>query len=202
MKECPLLEENGVRFKVVNPVGSQKMFEHISERARSRGMLVNEKKTGLVCVSAAKSFKAKASLMCDGEKVESTKSTKLLGFVFDTDAGAASQAASVAARLRSRTWSLPKLKKCGLTEQELTCVYATCIRPVAEYDSVVLHPMLTDEQTVRIERQQNQALKMIFGDDISAKKMRKKAGLDSLGDRRLEACRKFAKNSINNPRCG
>ena len=79
-------------------------------------------------------------------------------------------------------------------------MYKSSIRPVAEYAAAVFHPMLTDEQSKRIERQQNQALKFVFGHKISASKMRKKANIDSLQDRRKNTCAKFAKKTQENPR--
>ena len=36
------------------------MFNHVSKRVESRGMLVNDTKTGLLCVSATRSFESKA----------------------------------------------------------------------------------------------------------------------------------------------
>ena len=122
----------------------------------------------------------------------------MLGFTFDSDATVKTQAAVVIAKLRSRTWSLEKFKKCGLTEQELVRVYSSSIRPVAEYASQILHPMLTDSQSYHIERQQNQALKFIFGAGISAEKMRKRANIESLEKRRENVCLKFAKKTKDN----
>ena len=61
--------------------------------------------------------------------------------------------------------------------------------------------MLTVEQTTKIERQPNQALKLIYGPGISARKMRKLAGIETLEKKREEgACLKFARNSIKTPR--
>ena len=48
---------------------------------------------------------------------------KVLGFVFDADASVKSQAAAVKAKLRSRTWALECLRKCGLSEKDLVKVY-------------------------------------------------------------------------------
>ena len=71
-------------------------------------------------------------------------------------------------------------------------VYKTVVRPVAEYCAVVYHSQLTDEQDSLLERQQNHALKLIYGPGISAGKMREKAGLPTLRQRRVDLCDKFA----------
>ena len=198
LKEEPLLEENGVQFKDVNPPKSQIMFDHISKCATDRGMIVNKKKTGLMCTSAAVSFEPRAHLRDeDGSQISSQKSLKVLGFTFDSDASVKTQANAVKSKLRARTWTLEKLKKCGLSEKELVRVFSSSIRPVAEYVSPVLHPMLNDYQSQMIERQQNQALKFIFGPDISAAKMRKKAGIITLKERRESAAKKFAQKTMD-----
>ena len=42
---------------------------------------------------------------------------------------------------------------------------------------------------------------MIFGTDLSAGKMRQKAGIETLRKRRINLCDKFAEKALNNPRC-
>ena len=196
MKEPPLLEENGTRFKSVNPSRTQDMFTHIVDKARTKGMIVNTKKTGLICVSDPR-----AHLIDEEENViESAPRIKVLGFFIDSDAGVWSQVNVVCARLRSRSWALARLRKCGLNTEELLRVYRFCIRPSAEYAGVVLHPMLTEEQTECIEAQQVNALRNIYGYGISAAKMRKRANLPTLAQRRLNACRKFAQGLASSPR--
>ena len=139
--------------------------------------MVNAKKTGLLCVSAATSFRAEAHLFdAAGNLVECDKKLKVLGFFFDENGGVWSQVSAVCARLRSRSWALARLRKCGLTTAELVRVYTSCIRPCAEYAAVVLHPMLSAEQANLIEMQQTQALRNIFGYGVSARKMRQRAG--------------------------
>ena len=89
MKTPPLLEDlDGRRFKSVNPSRSQDLFTHIVASAEEKGMVVNAAKTGLLCVSGATSFEARAHL--DGgneDQVDSSEKLKVLGFFFDKDAG-------------------------------------------------------------------------------------------------------------------
>ena len=81
-------------------------------------------------------------------------------------------------------------------------MYESTIRPVAEYASVVLHSMLSAEQSDIIERQQNHALKLIFGTKLSAEKMRKLSGVRKLSERRFDACKKFAQKASESQRFG
>ena len=164
-------------------------------------MIVNTKNTGLVCVSGATSFEARAHLLDEGgHQVDSIDLIKILGFFIDSDARVWLQVNVVCVRLRSRSWALSRLKKCGLKIDELVRVYRSCIRPCAEYAAVVLHPMLTDEQTECIEAQQTNALRNIFGYGVSASRMRSKAKIQTLAERRFAACKKFAQQLAGSPR--
>ena len=79
-------------------------------------------------------------------------------------------------------------------------VYVTTIRPVAEYAANILHPMLTLEQSHLIERQQDLALKFIYGIKTSAGKCRKRSGLQTQAQRRFVACKNFAELALESER--
>ena len=123
-----------------------------------------------------------------------------LGFIFNEEANVSDQVESLCKRFRSRTWALRDLRKAGLDTSDLLRVYKTTIRPVVEYSSVIYHPMLTKEQTYYIEKQQFRALKNIYGNDISHRKLLELSELPTLGQRREQACLRFAAKTSNNPR--
>ena len=201
MKVPPLLVDNGVRFKSANPSRTQDLFDHIVRSATSKGMVVNEKKTGLMCISAATSFDPRMHLKGgDGAQIDGVDRLKVLGFFIDKDGGVWSQVNAVCARLRARSWALTKLRKCGLSTKDLIKVYKNCIRPCAEYASVVLHSTMSAEQADKLEAQQTQALRNIYGFGVSAAKMRARSGLETLRARRVLACTKFAESLVKSPR--
>ena len=103
-------------------------------------------------------------------------------------------------RFRSRTWALRDLRKAGLSENDLLKVYKSTIRPVIEYSSVIYHPMLTGEQSNYIEKQQTRELKNIFGNEHSQRSLLEQFGLQTLANRREEACLRFAKKTAANER--
>ena len=147
------------------------------------------------------SFDARAHLYDDGQNVISSSGPlKVLGIRFDKDGGVWSQVNHIKSRLRSHTWALQKLKKCGPSEKELVHVYVTTIRPVAEYASVIMHPMMNLEQSRILERQQSKALQFIYGVGISARKMRLKAGIKTLAERQFDACKNFAEKALDSDR--
>ena len=184
--------EKGALVREIHPVRSQALLEHIVDRSAAQGMVVNDNKTTLMCVSAATSYKARAVLKDrNNNTIRSEDTMKILGCNIDATCGMGTQAENVRKKLRSRTWGLPVLKKAGFTNEELVRVYKSQIRPVAEYSSAAWHSLLTQEQSLMIERQQNQALKHIYGYKTSAAKMRKMFGIDTLEKRRVDACLKF-----------
>ena len=126
---------------------------------------------------------------------------KILGVTLDSDASFKTHVDKLASKLRSKTWALSRLRKKGLPEDKLIRTYKCLIRPTVEYASPAWHSLLTAGQAAHLERQQSQALKNIFGPGISANKMRKKAGLDLLSNRRENAVRKFGMKCLANPRC-
>ena len=64
----------------------------------------------------------------------------------------------------------------------------------------MFHSQLNDEQDEILERQQNHALKLIYGTGISAGKMREMAGIPTLRQRRIDLSDKFAAKALKNPR--
>ena len=201
MRKARLLVENGVFFKEVVDLRTERLLQHISDRARSRGMKINAAKTSLVCISAATSFESRVRLELDGQTVRGQDQMKILGVTLDRDCTFRSHVDNLQRRLRARTWALSRLRKKGLSTDRLLRAYKCLIRPTVEYASPAWHSLLSAEQSDRIERQQIQALKNIYGPGLSASKMRSKADLPLLRTRREEITLKFAQKATTNKRC-
>ena len=200
MRAEPLMIHGGKLIKTTSAPEAQAMLEHIIKRAEERGMVVNDDKTGVMCVSGATSFEAGVKLRARNGEVAGSSTMKCLGVTIDNDCSFKTHVSNLAAKIRSKTWTLTKLKRFGMDQSDLKKVYTSLIRPVAEYASVVWHPMLTDEQARSIERQQNQAMKNIVGIGVSANKMRHALALESLSERREKAVSNFAIKCSKNGR--
>ena len=96
------------------------------------------------------------------------------------------QVESLRKKIRRRYWVLIHLKKFGFKEEELAKVYRTIVRPVLDHCSVVYHSFLTGAQDEELERLQAHTLRYIYRKDMSYKKMRERAGVQLLRDRRQE----------------
>ena len=154
-----------------------------------------------MCVSAASTFQPRVRIRLHDQIISGQTSLKILGVSLDQDCTFKTHIECLRSKLRSRTWVLAKLRKNGLPEDKLIRAYTALIRPAIEYASPAWHSMITSEQSERLERQQTQALKNIFGTGIRAGKMRSRAELPTLFRRREDACLKFAKKCIGNVRC-
>ena len=157
-------------------------------------------KTGLMLVSAATSFEARVRVQVNGQTITRTDSIKILGVTLDSDLSFRTHVEKIAAKARSKTWALSKLKKRGLSKEKLLRAYKCLIRPTTEYAAPAWHSLLTAGQAAELEKQQVQALKNIYGPGLSANKLRQKANLDLLSKRRDVLVLKFAKKSVSNPR--
>ena len=159
---------------------------------RKGGMKVNGKKTAMMNVSGAQSYAARAHIMAGGETIRSGGEMKVLGFHFSSSPTVHAHVGALEKRMRTKFWVLYHLRRAGFSDEELAKVYRTCLRPVLDYCSVAYHAQLTDEQDQRIEGQQASALRCIYGYHTSYKRMRELAGVETLRERRVTACDKFA----------
>lgn len=190
-----------MQHRVKHAVQAQNVFRHIVRNAEHIGMKVNTGKTSMVCFSDASAYRADAFIEdADGNRLRCQDGFKALGMRFSNSPDMSAHVDWIVKSMRSCLWILRNLKRSRFTSEELVKVYSTMLRPVAEYCCVVYHSSLTDRQDEQLERMQNLALKCIYGPFISARKMRKMFGLQSLRGRRIELCDKFAKKSLSNPR--
>ena len=60
--------------------------------------------------------------------------------------------------------------------------------------------MLTDEQDELLDNLQNHALRLIYGANLSGRRMREMAGITTLRERRIDHCDKFASKCVNSER--
>ena len=180
-------------YRLKRAIPSEGAFRSTKERAEAKGMLVNSDKTGILCISDASAYEARAFIVAaDGTEIRSEAEAKMkvLGFTFSDSPGVRAHIMTIRKKFRQRFWALYNLKKNGFTEEELVQVYKSSIRPVADYLDVVYHSMLPDDLDEELDRLQNQALKIIFGQRrdghrLGGRRLRALAGVTSLRDRRV-----------------
>ena len=201
MKAGITFERDGEAYKNVRAVESERLFQHIARAAERQGLQVNTKKTALLAISGARSYKAKTHIYDQNNcRIDSVQSLKILGFIFNDQGTVSHQISSLTKKFIMRVWTLRKLANCGFSEEERLQVYKTMLRPVLEYSSVIYHPMLSEEQENHLEKLQTRALKNIYGHIYSARQLLEISKLDTLAQRRQKACEKFANKLASSER--
>ena len=111
MTDIHTYEQNGRRpFKITGAKRSEDMLAHVTQRAAEKGMRVNSQKMG----------EASAEIKTEGNHmVKSSKTLKVLGFVFDDKGSVDAHVRSVKNKFRSSTWALRDLKRKGMNESGL-----------------------------------------------------------------------------------
>ena len=81
-----MYEENGRNIKIAHPAKSQAILEHITQKAATKEMRVNDSKICLMCFSGATSYKARAQILgSDKNPIESVTASRFLGVTIDDD---------------------------------------------------------------------------------------------------------------------
>ena len=65
--------------------------------------------------------------------------------------------------VNKRMWAISKLKRAGVSDQDLKYFYTMKLRSVLESLAVVFHSMLTKEDSTNIERVQKSVVRLIMG---------------------------------------
>ena len=109
---------SGQKYRLKHAVQAQKVFRHVVRRAEEIGMVVNSKKTAMMCTSGAMDYAAEAYILdADGQRINCGDSIKALGFYFSPDLTV--QVDKMSRRFRQRYWTLRNLKRNGFSEEEL-----------------------------------------------------------------------------------
>ena len=185
-----------VRLK--HAVNTQNLFRHVVGRAEAKG---NTDKTQLLVISDSPCHADQAYIEdIEGNELTSGPTMKVLGFYFSSEPTVAHHVEALCCRFRQKYWILIHLRRFGFTEEELAKVYKTIVRPVADYCSVLYHPMMTDQLDEKLDRCQMHALRCIYGQGHSYSEMRSRAGVPTLRQWRIEQCDKFAASALKNER--
>ena len=183
---------------LIRPIQSECLLGRIKRAASEIKMLVNEKKTQMLCVCQNPNIATRSKIRTDGAVITSCDSLKILGFYFGKMPDCKTHIENLLEKFRCRLWSLRNLVDGGLGERDLLDFYATCLRPILEYTQVTYHSMLSRELDGALEKAQARALKIIGGLDKSYRLLLQESGMERLCDRRSRAFESFAKKSANN----
>ena len=163
-------------------------------------MRVNEDKTQLLCISAAKTAHVNSYINASTKRIEGGSELKILGFHFGNDPSPALHVEKMKEKFRRRLWCLRHMKRSGMSESDLLFLYKTIILPVLDFATVAYHSMINVTQKLQLEHLQKRAAKIIFGIDCNYQELLDSEKLEELNTRRERFFVNFAVKASNNPR--
>ena len=174
----------------------QSAAEALLEWSRLNHMNINCKKTkemiiGPLCKESVTSLTIASSL------VERVSVYKLLGVMITSSLKWDDHIDVITAKAAKRLWFLKKLKRAGVSTDDLVHYYQAVVRPVLEYACPAWHTSLTKQQIKLLEDVQRRALQIIVG-NVKYSEACCAVGVQSLADRRSELCRSLYMQVVNN----
>ena len=184
------------RISRIRAEKTEGFVKKIRERSEDIGMVVNDKKTQALCITAQKHTEVRTVIQL-GEPIVSGDSLRMLGFIFGRDPTAGAHISHLKDVFRKKYWHLINLRKAGLRGDALFHLYRVLILPILEYCSPVFHPLLTLEQEKALENLQLKAFRLSYG-DISYKNCLEQGLVESLKARRERASNFFVAKAMRN----
>ena len=176
------------------------IFEGISNRAGEIGMIVNGKKTQILCISAPNGYSSYCSFRVGDLTLASQASIKLLGFCLGSAPGVHDQLDFIKNKFRRKFWSLVHMRRAGIKGAKLFKLYAVFVRPVIESNHVIYHSMLGKGQSAEIEDMQKLVVRLCFGPGHSYDDILAGHSIMRLSERREKAVERFVEKALKNPR--
>ena len=162
-------------------------------------MILNQKKTKVMMFNYTDNYQFTTRLRLNNENIEVVNKTKLLGVIVSDDLKWEENTQYLVKKANARLELLRKVASFTTSVAEKKTIYVLYIRSILEQSCVVWHSRLTNENSEDLERVQKAALKIILGNSYTNyEEALIKANLDSLKDRRVELCKKFALKCIKN----
>ena len=158
-------------------------------------MKLNDGKTKFFVVNYSQNYQFYPRMTIPGsnKNLEIVGTTKLVGVTLSSDLKFHEHVQGLVKKAYKKIWMLRRLKDFGVKEVDLLDVYEIQIRSLLEYCVPAWNSSLTEEDINELERVQKTAMKILHGEKyIDYKTSLESCKLESLEDRRLDLCRKFA----------
>ena len=179
---------------------SQEAFVEVKDESSKLGMVVNDSKTQLLCVSQKGNVLRSFITTPDGQKLESGDSLTILGFTFGPKPDVSMNTEVVKKKFATNLWALRFLKSSGMQQNDLLFTYKTIVRPALEFAAASYDSLLTAEQSESLEGLQARAMKVVFGETVSYRTVIEAGKIGTLKARRKELVKKLAIKTAKNER--
>ena len=166
-------------------------------------MKINMKKTKVISFTKSRKWDFPPELkFSDGTLIEYIPDTKLVGVVLSENLRWHKNTDYICQKARQKIWILRRMVKLDLDAYTMFDVYTKEVRSVLELAVPVWHPGLTKQQSSDIERIQRISFKIILkGDYVNYKQACKYLSAETLEQRRLKLCLKFARKNLRSENC-
>ena len=164
-------------------------------------MKLNQKKTKIMLFNRSTKYDFHPEIFVEDELLEVVESTKLLGVMVSSDLKWDTHISYVVRRVMKKLWMLRRVKQLGGSTDDLVLVYKLQIRCLTEIACPAWNGSLTKKNVNALEKLQKTAFKIILGPRYkSYENALTILDLQSLSQRRLRLCKKFATKTCNNPK--
>ena len=154
-------------MKTIRAVGTEAVIYNIEENGKGIGMVINEKKTQSICISACNYHDVRSEVHTRCALISNNATLKVLGFVFDNHPTVSAHIENVSIKFSRSMWAIIHLKRAMIENGILVEIYKLSLRPILEFCSVVYHIMISKEQSEALERLQRRVLRVIYGFEVS-----------------------------------
>ena len=172
----------------------------IKEYADENQMMINFPKTKFLLFNPTKIYDFIPELTMDGHEIETVEEMKLLGLIITNDLSWTRNTEEMTRKGYSRLWMVKRLLGLGGSQETLIDVYCKQIGSVLEFGVPVWNSSLTQEQVREIERVKKSFLHVVLGEEYEDyENALALTDLESLEERRLNLCTKFAIKAFKHP---
>ena len=179
----------------------QKRLNDINKYAEIHQLKINEKKTKIMAFNFSRKYDFSPKLSIADKELDVIYTTKLLGVVLTADCKWKENTKYIVSKASKRIWYLRRLKALGASITTLLEHYKKSIRLVLEFGAPLWTASLTKANIEDIEKVQKTSFKVIMGHNYSSYR-RVLLFLEevTLEERRMEMCKKYAKQQVKNPK--
>ena len=186
------------------PNENSKVFKQlcdIEKYAIENHMKINFSKTQLMVFNPCHSIDFYPEMSMEGKAVEVVKEKKLLGLTIRSDLKWSTNTSNMTAKAFKRLWILRRLKILGADRKFLLEVYIKQVRSTLELSVPAWQGSLTIIEKTEIERVQKCAAHIVLGTQYTSYLgALQELGLETLEQRRIKLCLKFALKAERNPK--
>jgi len=142
------------------------------------------------------SKKSPTPLLIAAKPVQQVSEYKFLGVTVNSRLKSYDHIAAITSKVAKRLWLLKKLKRAGVSREDLVYFYQAVVRPVPEYACPAWHTNITKDQTKSLDDIQRHALQVIVG-NIPYEEECCMLNLPPLADRRRSLCSTLFKQIVS-----